>query len=164
MPELPGEKRARYRKEWGIKDADIEVYITTPDKDKIFGAVMSILQDKKLAQLTSNYILTDIKRNISPEVIADTIRMIDEGTLSSRGAKDLFNTIRDSETNAKKFAQENNLLQESDREVLKKVVEEIMKEHQGSPIQFLVGQAMKKTNNRANPKILQELFLEMLDR
>jgi len=56
------------------------------------------------------------------------------------------------------------LIQESDREVLKTLVKEVLEENAAAPIQFLVGQAMKKSGSRANPIILQELFLEMLDR
>src|SRR3989338_2820039 len=55
-------------------------------------------------------------------------------------------------------------IKESDREVLKTLVKEVLEENAAAPIQFLVGQAMKKSGSRANPIILQELFLEMLNR
>ena len=163
MPELPWQKRERYKREWGIKEDDIEIYVTNPNKEKEFESVMSILKNQRLAQTTSNYILTDLKRSIQISSIAETIVMIGEGVLSSRGAKDLLKLIPESETDARKFAEENNLLQISDKEVLKKIVTEVLKENQNAPIQFLVGQAMKKSEGRANPIVLQELFLEMLD-
>jgi Asp-tRNA(Asn)/Glu-tRNA(Gln) amidotransferase B subunit len=92
--------------------------------------------------------------------VAEIIKMNSEGELSSRGAKDLLKLIPETENDARKFAEENNLLQISDRDILKKIVEEVLKEHAVAPIQFLVGQAMKKSGNKANPIILQELFIE----
>ena len=164
LPELPWQKRERYKKEWGIRKEDIEVYVTNSNKEKEFESVMSILKNPRLAQATSNYVLTDLKRPIQISSVAGTIRMVEEGMLSSRGAKDLLKLIPESETDARKFAKEKNLIQISDRKVLKQFVEEVLKDNAGVPIQFLVGQAMKKSQNRANPIILQELFLEMLDR
>jgi aspartyl-tRNA(Asn)/glutamyl-tRNA(Gln) amidotransferase subunit B len=89
--------------------------------------------------------------------------MINDNKLSSRGAKDLLKIIPKEEVNVEKFAKENNLLQISDEGELKVIVSEIIRENPKAPIQFMVGKAMKKTNNRANPVMLQELFLQMLD-
>ncbi len=64
---------------------------------------------------------------------------------------------------AKTIVAENNLMQESNREVLKKIVEEVLSEEKKDlPVQYLVGQAMKKSGGRANPILLQELFKELL--
>ena len=61
---------------------------------------------------------------------------------------------------AREIAEKHNLLQESDREVLKQIVDEVLKvEKIHAPIDFLVGQGMKKSKGRANPVILKELFL-----
>ena len=89
--------------------------------------------------------------------------MIDEGALSSKGAKEVFKLIPETETNSRKFAEEKKLIQISDKKVLKQFVEEVLKENTGAPIQFLVGQAMKKSEGRANPVVLQELFLKVLN-
>ena len=78
-------------------------------------------------------------------------------------AKDLLATLPETEIDVKKFAEEKNLLQISDREVLKKFAEKAVRENPQAPIQFIVGQAMKKSGGRANPVILQELVVEMAD-
>ncbi len=161
LPELPQEKRDRMGKTWGLKEQDIEIYVTNPEKGVVFEEVMGIIGDTSLGQLVSNYLLTDIKRNIKPEVIAETILMVGDGSLSSRGAKDLFNKIPEEVIDARKFAQENNLLQESDREVLKKIIEEVRQENPGAPTQFLTGLVMKRSNNRANPIVLKEILEQL---
>ena len=62
---------------------------------------------------------------------------------------------------AREIAEKYNLLQESDRDVLKQIVDEVLKEEKSDvPIHFLVGQGMKKSKGKANPVILKELFLK----
>lgn len=163
LPELPWQRRQRLLK-LGISSEHADIYIDDENKLKLFESVVSILKKDKLAKIASNYILTDIKRPIQAVSLAGVIELIEEGKLSSRGAKDLLAKISETETDVRAFAENNNLLQISDRGELQKLVKEIMGDHADAPVQFLVGQAMKKTQNRANPVILQELFLEMLDR
>lgn len=164
MPELPWEKRERYKKDFGLKDGDMEIYVREPEWGKLFEETLTILKDRGLAQITSNYITSDLKSLVAAEKLAEVISMVSTGQISSRGAKDVLKILEVDGEDPRKIAENQNLIQESDRKVLKKLVEEVLKENKDAPLQFLVGQAMKKSNNRANPIILQELFLEMLNR
>ena len=164
LPELPWQKRERYKKDFGLKDEDIEIYVRDWEWGSLFESVARILNDKILSQLASNHITSDLKTLISAESLAEVIRMVSLGAVSSRGAKDILKTIQEEGGEPRVIANEKNLIQESDREVLKTLVKEVLEENATAPIQFLVGQAMKKSGSRANPIILQELFLEMLDR
>ena len=164
LPELPWQKRERYKKDFGLKDEDIEIYVRDWEWGSLFESVARILNDKILSQLASNYITSDLKTLISAESLAEVIRMVSLGAVSSRGAKDILKTIQEEGGEPRVIANEKNLIQESDREVLKTLVKEVLEENATAPIQFLVGQAMKKSGSRANPIILQELFLEMLNR
>ena len=169
LPELPHDKRSRYKKDFSIKDQDIEVYVRDEEWGKFFEEVAVTLEDHKLVKLASNYITSDLKTPISTEALVEVIVMISRGEISSRGAKDILKIIQDSPPDlargkeGQKIAEEKSLLQVSDEEALKKIVTEVMAENVDVPIQFLVGQAMKKSKNRANPVMLQKLFLEMLD-
>ena len=163
LPELPWEKRERYSREWGIGPIETEVYVTNPTKSRDFEAVMVLLADPKLAQATSNLILNEIKRPLLASVVVDVMQLTQDGSLSSRGVKEVLKSIPETETDVKKFATENNLIQISDRNILKQFVDEVLKEEKSDvPVQFLVGQAMKKSGGRANPIILQELFKEAI--
>jgi len=161
MPELPEEKREKHKK-LGLKDGDIETFVNNPEKGQYFESVIKLL-DKKLAPTAANYVLTDVKKETAVSNVAGVIAMLDNNLISSRVAKDLLATLPETEIDVKKFAEEKNLLQISDREVLKKFAEKAVRENPQAPIQFIVGQAMKKSGGRANPVILQELVVEMAD-
>lgn len=172
MPELPWDKRKRYKKDFGLKESDIEIYIREVKWGRLLEECAEILKDTKLIQLASNYITSDIKTPISASALSEVIRMISGGEISSRGAKDILKIVQEVGGEPKTIAEEKKLIQISDKEVLRKIVAEVLKElpvvpaHAGqakgqdTPIQFLVGQAMKKSEGRANPVILQELFNE----
>ncbi len=174
LPELPWQKRARYKKDFGLKDDDIEIYIREPEWAKLLEDVAKILGDKSLVQLASNYITSDLKVQIPAKSLAEVISMVSAGKISSRGAKDILKIIQEPHAaealrgkGMAEIAKEKNLMQISDREILKKITEEVMSAEGGSAsggkdlkIQFLVGQAMKKSEGRANPVMLLELFIE----
>src|SRR3989339_1335765 len=170
LPELPWEKRERYKKDFGLKESDIEIYVREPKWGRLLEEVAEKLRNSKagkfesLITLASNYIIVDLKKPIPSHDLVDIIKMISAGEISSRGAKEILKVIESEGGEPHIIAVEKNLIQESDREVLKTLVKEVLEENVAAPIQFLVGQAMKKSGSRANPIILQELFLEMLDR
>jgi len=170
LPELPWEKRERYKKDFGLKESDIEIYVREPKWGRLLEEVAEKLRNSKagkfesLITLASNYIIVDLKKPIPSHDLVDIIKMISAGEISSRGAKEILKVIESEGGEPHIIAVEKNLIQESDREVLKTLVKEVLEENAAAPIQFLVGQAMKKSGSRANPIILQELFLEMLDR
>lgn len=168
LPELPWEKRERLLK-LGISKEHAEIYVTQPKWGKFFEEVADILEDSKLVALASNYITSELKTPVEAAPFAEVIRMIAGGGLSSKGAKGVLKELSEKGGEARKIAEEKNLMQISDRGVLKKFVEEVLKDlpagrhgRADAPIQFLVGQAMKKSGGRANPVMLQELFLEQL--
>ena len=164
LPELPWEKRERYKLDYKLKDSDIEIYVRDLEWGRLMEEVATILEDANLIQLASNYITSDLKKLISASRLSEVVRMISIGEISSRGAKDILKIIQEHDGDPKVIAEQKNLLQISDREVLEKIVNEVIRENQNAPTQYLVGQAMKKMEGRANPVILQELFLKVLDR
>lgn len=166
MPELPWEKRERFLK-LGISKEHIEIYVTQPEWGRFFEEVASQLggETAKLGVLASNYITSELKKVIEPAEFVEVIKMIDEGELSSKGAKEVLRVFQAEGGSTREIALKNNLMQISDKEVLKNLIEEVLKkEDRNAPVQFLVGQVMKKSGNRANPVVVRELFLEMLDR
>ena len=165
LPELPWDKRERLLK-LGISSEHAEIYVTQPEWGEYFEEVFNHLETEfpSGAQLASNYITSELKKPVDAGAFADTMRMIVSGKISSRGAKEILKTLQEKGGEPRAIAEEKNLMQESDREILRKIVEEVLAENKKAPVQFLVGQAMKKSEGRANPVILQELFVEMLNR
>lgn len=163
LPELPKEKRRKF-KSLGLTDEHVEIYVTQPEWGGLFEEVSEMLKDKEEISLASNYITSELKTLVSAYAIAEVVRMITLGELSSRGAKEVLKIIQRDGGEVKEIVEKNNLMQISDREALKNIVEEVLKEKSDAPINFLVGMAMKNSGGKANPVMLQELFLEMLDR
>lgn len=162
LPELPWQKRQRLLA-LGISSEHAEVYVSELEWGRLFEEAAAILKDESLIKLASNYITTDLKKIIPAQSLADVVVMFNAGEISSRAAKDILKIIEEEGGNAKEIAENKNLMQISDREVLKKFVEEVLNENKNAPVQFMVGQAMKKSQGRANPEILQELFVQMSD-
>ena len=162
MPELPWEKRERYKRDFGLKEGDIEIYVRQPEWGNLLEEVAEILGNRDSVQLASNYITSDLKTPVSAISLAEVVKMIFAGELSSRGAKDILKIIQEKGGEPRTIANDKNLIQESDKEVLEKIAKEILRENTGAPIDFLVGQAMKATKGNANPQVLKEIFIKIL--
>ncbi len=103
LPELPEAKRARYRNDYGIKDEDIESYVTDLELGKYFDDLTKIFAgDKNLIKLASNYLTSDFlgMRKTSPDVqlpsegdFATLIKKIASEDVSSRGAKEVLSVL-----------------------------------------------------------------------
>ena len=184
LPELPEEKRKRYKDDFGIKDEDIEVYINDPKLGVNFSAIAEILADKEKIKLASNYITSDylgIKKNSAedslpqlPESInfAELINLVSENTISSRVAKDILAMIVIKDESPKKIAIEKNLLQKNDEGELKEIIEKIINENSSvvtiykggkeNALMSLVGKIIKESNGSANPQVVIKLLKEFI--
>jgi len=152
MPELPWEKRERY-KNLGLKPTDIHIYTTIPTVGKFFENVAKELDNKKDSiLLASNYITTDILglikskygegkeyeiENLSfgPKEFSLVISLLENKSFSSRSAKDtlslMFGYKKTTEKlDPEKIARENGFIQKSAEEFVKKIAEEVIKENQ----------------------------------
>ena len=184
LPELPKEKRARFDKEYGVKEEDREMYIIDEKLGDFFEETVKIAGDKKLAVLISNYITSDLAglqknnpdidpfKNIAPENFAALIKMANGGELSSRGAKDTLAIMFKEGGDPKKIAEEKGLIQKNDEGELLATVQKIIAENEKvaneyragkeASIMFLVGQGMKASKGSANPQVLKALFAKEL--
>ena len=177
IKETPKDKRARMKKDYDIKESDINFYISNIKSGDLFEEAASNL-DKKDFQLLSNYVVSDITSlatdvsKIKGEQIAEVIKMIVSGDLSSRGAKDTIQVLVKEGGDSREIAQKAGFIQQNNKEELMLVVQniitqnpEIVEAYKGgklSAIQFLVGQGMKATNGSANPETLKELILQAI--
>ena len=187
LPELPWEKRARYKKDYDLKNEDNEAFVQDTKLSEFFeNMIKGVGDDKALVKTGVNYLASDLVSliktggwrddNITAVYFADIIKLVGEAKLSSRGAKDLIIATYNEgmlSNDPEKDAETKGLLQKSDEEELKKVVDKIVKENEGvvndykngkeSALQFLVGQGMKATKGSANPQILKDLFKNIVN-
>ena len=156
LPELPWQKRERYRKSFGLKDDEIEIYVGNRELANYFEGVvgyltstslgMSDIPTTKLVKLASNYILSDLIGLVENSVdirypprgrylistqadFAKLIKMVGTGVLSSRGAKDILKIMYEKGGDPESIAKKENLLQQSNVFELTKIVKKIIAEN-----------------------------------
>ncbi|MBX4206231.1 Asp-tRNA(Asn)/Glu-tRNA(Gln) amidotransferase subunit GatB [Candidatus Parcubacteria bacterium] len=162
LPELPEAKRKRFLG-LGITPEHADIYVTQPEWGTFFEEAVKTLNEPGLVVLASNYITSELKALVSPVEFVELIRMVSKGEISSKGMKSALKVLSEKGGTAQDIVAENNLMQNSNEEELEKIAKEVMREEkQGVPLQYLVGQAMKKSGGRANPILLQEIFSKLL--
>lgn len=189
LPELPWVKRERYQKELNLKAQDANFLVDNPTYGNFFENTTNLLKDKNQISLVANYLTSDIvgfvnKLNVTvsndsigllkPNHLATVVEMITKGELSSRGAKECLMECVVSGLDPQKIATEKGLIQKSDSGELISIINSIVAEQtkvvaeykagKVASLQFLIGQAMKKTKGSANPEMLKKLFIEILSK
>jgi aspartyl-tRNA(Asn)/glutamyl-tRNA(Gln) amidotransferase subunit B len=183
LPELPWEKRARLQGEYGFVEHVTEIYIGDATLGAFFDRVVAASdKDKALITLASNYISSDVaallKQNggdmkkLKPENFLALMRMTIRGDVSSRGAKDTLALMYEQGGDPEAIAKAAGLIQKSDMEALRAIARTIIAENEKvvseykagkqASLQYLIGQGMKASKGSANPKVLAELFSELL--
>jgi aspartyl-tRNA(Asn)/glutamyl-tRNA(Gln) amidotransferase subunit B len=181
LPELPSTKRARYSKEFGIKEGDIEAYINDHELGVWFEEISKLLISPEKIKIASNYITSDylgLKKNdpsvVTPkaENFAELVNLVIDGKVSSRVAKDILAMIVKNDDSPIKIATEQNLIQKNDEGALKEIAtkiisanEKVVADYKGgkeASLQFLVGQMMKETKGSANPAVAAKILKEIL--
>ncbi len=185
IPELPAAKREHYRK-LGIKETDAETLVSNRALATLFEAASHLLAKKEERLLAANYLTSDLMGLVkkargdadahsfafTPEAFAKLMRMVGEGELSSRGAKDTLSIMFESGGSPHEIAPEKGLLQKSDAGELEGIVKGIINDNEKvaadyragkqAALQFLVGQGMRATKGAANPAVLRGLFEKLL--
>jgi aspartyl-tRNA(Asn)/glutamyl-tRNA(Gln) amidotransferase subunit B len=181
LPELPESKRARYKKDFGIKDEDIEVYINDPELGIWFEDVARVLNDAEKTKIATNYVTSDYMglKKVNKEAklpnsnnFAELISLVAESKISSRAAKDILAMIVVNDESPSKIATEKNLLQSSDEGSIKTIAAKVISENpevvasykggKENAIMSLVGKVIKETNGSANPKVVIEILKSLL--
>jgi len=181
LPELPEEKRARYKNDYELKDEDIESYVTDRELGDWFEEVASKLIDKEKVRIASNYITSDFlglkKTNLNIKLpktsnFVELIEMISQNQISSRSAKDILAMIVVEDNSPMEIAKAKDLLQKNDEGQLKEIILKIIKDNpkvvetyksgKENAIMSLVGQVMKETKGSANPQLALKLLKELI--
>ena len=177
LPELPQARRLRYKNDYGIKEEDIESYVTDQELGLWFEQVASTLKNNDKIKIASNYITSDYLglKKINPDInlpgennFSELISMITESKISSRAAKDILAMIVVNDGSPMKIAEEKGLLQKNNEGELKEIIQKIIdnnkeivetyKSGKENAIMSLVGQVMKETKGSANPQLALKLL------
>jgi aspartyl-tRNA(Asn)/glutamyl-tRNA(Gln) amidotransferase subunit B len=177
LPELPQAKFLRFVSQYGLSEYDAHMLVADSGMADFFeAAVKEYPQAKKIANWMAGAVLKELnERHVSihelkftPKNLVVLIAKVEEGIVSNLAGKDVLTAMLDSGRGADEVIKEKGLAQVSDDSALLVIIDEVIAQNpqvveqirSGKPsaIGFLVGQAMKKSSGRANPKKLNELI------
>lgn len=181
LPELPESRKARYMSELGLSEKDSNLLTASKHLSNMFEKASEICGNYKLVV---NWLLSDISRILNEkeieadqipftaEQLAKMITLIEKGTISSAIAKKVVEELFENPKDPEEIIKEKGWIQISDEGAIKEVVQKIIEANPQSVadfkagkdkvVGFLVGQAMKETKGKANPQMLNKMFIEEL--
>lgn len=187
LPELPFQRRVRFQKEYNLPWYDSNILVSDKEIADYYenAALLIENQNSTTYKLLSNWIMTEVLRvlsnkniNISqlglnPKYLAELVELLATNSISSRIAKDLFEEMIASNTSPKEIIQNKGIAQISDTSQLEEIIKEIISKNQESVEKyksgrtnvfgFFVGQVMKSTQGKANPKIVNQILEKYLN-
>ena len=181
IPELPMQTRERFVKELGIPPYDAGVLTSSPGITAYYEETARLCGKPKVA---GNWVMgellghlneekKDIKESpVKPADLAELINLIEEGTISGKIAKEVFEDMYRTGKGPRQIVEEKGLVQITDEAALTKVIEEVisanpsqLKEYRSGKDKlfgYFVGQVMKATGGKANPALVNSLLKTML--
>ena len=191
IPELPQQKRERFKREYELDGKSIEVFVQNKELGEYFEKVVSEFEPRlskeklsKVIKLATNYLITDLQgllkgasvsdKNflITPENFAEFINLIAEEKISSKIAKIVLEEMFKTGADPSHIIQEKGLSLITDEKKVEKVIQKVVAENQKAvsdfkkgketALQFLIGQVMAKTKGKAHPEIVKNLLTKIL--
>ncbi|MHB8277220.1 MAG: Asp-tRNA(Asn)/Glu-tRNA(Gln) amidotransferase subunit GatB [Candidatus Humimicrobiaceae bacterium] len=181
LPELPGAREKRYKNSLGLSDYDSAFMANDFEISSYFEET---LKHHNNAKSVCNWIMGDFsafinkdqltlkESKISPENLADLVKMIDRQEINSKIAKSVFEEMYDSGESPQEIILKKGLKQISDTGELEAIINEVIlknpdavsqyKSGKVKAIGFLVGRIMAKTHGKANPQIVNEIIVKKL--
>ena len=181
LPEMPESRKERYIKEFKLPEYDSNILTSSKYLSDLFESATKVCNNPKAV---SNWIMTDITKILNEneeepssipftaEQLGKLVCLIDKEIISSKIAKQVLEELFEHPRDPEEIIKEKGWLQISDEGAIKEVVLKILEANPQSIVDykagrdralgFLVGQAMKETKGKANPQLLNKLFLEEL--
>ncbi|HLR35018.1 MAG TPA: Asp-tRNA(Asn)/Glu-tRNA(Gln) amidotransferase subunit GatB [Tissierellales bacterium] len=182
LPELPEAKKSRFMEEYDLPEYDAEVLTDTRELADFYEETVKYCDDPKQV---SNWIMGDVLRRVndeeleiddiqvSPKTLAELIGLVNGGKISNNIGKEVLKGMFETGKDPKTIVKEKGLIQISDEDELKEVIEKVINENQQSVIDYrngkdralgyLVGQVMKATRGKANPQKANKMILEIIE-
>ena len=181
LPELPDIRRQRFVSEYGLPAADAGLLVSEkPLADWYEEALKLGGQPKAVANWVMGELMKLLNEDdktfedcpLKPAQLVDMLKLIDNGTISGKIAKSVFEEMYRTDESPESIVREKGLVQISDSGEIEKAVDDIISKHQKEAerykageeklIGFFVGQVMKATKGKANPQMVNELLKKKL--
>ena len=182
MPELPEEKRIRFMRDYSLSEYDTSVLISDKNLSSYFE---SVIKSKKLEpKNVVNWILTDLlglaNKNrtainelpITPDRLEQLLIFVHDGIISNKQGKAVLEKMWDTSKTPKEIIDSEGISQESNENEINKLVDKVLENHYKSVEEymkgkdklfgFFIGEVMKESKGKANPKIVNKILRERL--
>ena len=182
IPELPDEKKKRFIEKFKLSPYEATILVSDIETSKYFEEVIN----KSDIKLATNWITGELfallndknleitESPISAKNLSKLINLIEKGTISGKIAKSVFEIMIDGDKDPELIVKEQNLKQESDPKELEKLIDKIINENENKVKEykagkeklfgFFVGQIMKISGGKANPKLTNEILKDKLSK
>ncbi|GLC90453.1 Asp-tRNA(Asn)/Glu-tRNA(Gln) amidotransferase subunit GatB [Lysinibacillus piscis] len=183
IPELPDARKARYEKELDLTPYDAAVLVINKDISNFFDGMVAAGAD---AKLSANWLMGDVSAYLNaeqkelkdtaltPENLAGMVKLISDGTISSKIGKKVFTELVENGGDAAKIVKDKGMVQISDPEVIRGFVTTVLDNDAKSVEDFkggkdralkaLLGQIMKASKGQANPQLTNDILLEEINK
>ena len=180
IPELPDEKKKRFIDKFNLSPYEANILVSDKETSEYFEKVIKNSDVK----LSTNWITGELfallnekdlgitQSPISAENLSKLINLIKDGTISGKIAKTVFELMANGDKDPQKIVEEKGLKQESDFKVLESLIEKVIAENPDKVKEyksgkeklfgFFVGQAMKASDGKANPKLVNDILKKKL--
>ena len=184
IPELPDDKKKRFIDEFKVSAYEATILVSDIDTAKYFEEVVAKMGKNRDMKLAVNWITGELfavlnnknleitQSPISAKNLAKLINLIKNGTISGKIAKTIFELMMDGDIDPQIIVEEKGLKQESDPKALEALIDKIINDNREKAIEykngkeklfgFFVGQAMKASNGKANPQLINEILKKKL--
>lgn len=181
LPELPDARKARYMESYGLSAYDAAYVTSDKDRADFFEAMVKAGADAKeacnwlmgeLAGMLSENGLEIKDSKVTPEAMAELLKLITKGTISGKIAKKIFPEMWETGKSAETIVKEQGLVQISDTGALEAMVDEAIAENPKAVADFksgnkkamgaMIGQIMKKSHGKANPRMVSGILIKKL--
>lgn len=187
IPELPDEKSKRFQREYDLPKYDAELISSEMEIADYYERALAATKtsDKTVAKLLSNWLIGELfaqlnksgksisESDISAEDLAELVMLIKNDVISGKIAKEVLELMWNEKKKASVIVEEKGLKQITSTDEIKKSLQAVLDENQDKVAEyksgkeklfgFFIGQAMKKTGGKANPKMLNEILRELLN-
>jgi aspartyl-tRNA(Asn)/glutamyl-tRNA(Gln) amidotransferase subunit B len=183
LPELPAGKKERFVRQYGIPDYDADILTASRSLANYYEECVKLCGE---AKMVSNWIMGDLLRELKkddreieecpvpPKHLASMLKMIKDGVISGKIAKTVFEEMYRSGDDPEKIVHEKGLIQLTDVNEIQRIIRGVLEEnpklvenYQKGKEQifgFFVGQVMRATKGKANPKLVNELLRKSLSK
>ena len=183
MPEMPSEKKERFISEFGLSAYDAELLAADKDLADFFEDVNAVSKSPKLS---ANWIMGELSAELNKEnltireskitsnKLGQLILRIEDGTISGKIAKEIFEKLWSSDNEVDEIIQSEGLEQVTDDKEIESMIDEVINSNPQQLEQyrsgkdrlfgFFVGQVMKASQGKANPKQVNDILKEKLEK